>query len=469
MISRFDKERGFYTALIDSDVQLRYNQVLKTLGNEISLKGARGQRPVQALMVRNLGEKGRLRLKISSLKNADGYEITPQKEWLRYGVNQFQCLDRNHEAYTLAPRFLRNIPSKGLILEKNYSRLIWLQIPLNAGMPAGDYNGILEITLHGQQKKYPVTLHVDDFDLPEADIAVGFFGLNPVPYNYLQLSDVAEIKQKNRFVMLKALRERGFTTWSSLPKASFSKFGSSWKLNSVETDALMEEARRLGFNKKVFTYGGSFPVVLDKKGEIDGVLLRKYRTETSAILQRHIKRKRWLPVVFDISDEATGYSQTEKRDLQRAEMLKEYYPFLRRGGYSHPIEKGKPGYRLNQEFTDVSFSSITPKEAARYNKDGRRWGLYNQSIDLLQSNRKSFGEDLIRVKKMGCDHLLGWHLTLAQNYPYYDLDGRENDAMMVFPRLDGGFDYALKFEWAALGLEEYRLMMYRNAHKESIH
>ncbi len=464
-ISPADKARGYYTALIDSNIQLRYNQVIRTSGEKIILHGARKQRPVQALMVRNLGKKDTLLVTISSLKSENGHELKPEKDWLRYGVNQFQSRKINHETYELAPRFLRRFPASGMALEKDFSRLIWLQIPLKPGTPAGSYRGQLEINLHGQQKVYPVTVEVDDFDLPDADIAVGFFGLDPVSCDYLDLPDVAELKRKNRFVMLKALHERGFTTWSSLPPASFVKEGASWQLQSDEIDELMTRARRLGFNKKVFSYGGPFPVVLDKKGTIDGVAESKYRLETATILHDHMKKSHWLPVVFDISDEATGYSQTEERDLLRAEMVKKYYPFLRRGGYSHPIKKGKPGYRLNEEFTDISFSSITPQVAARYRRERKRWGLYNQATDLFQNNRKSFGKDLITARNMGCDHLLGWHLTLAQNYPYYDLDGRENDAMMVFPRLDGSFDYALKFEWAALGLEEYRLMLFKNAKK----
>ncbi len=464
-ISAQDRKRGYYTALIESDTQLRYNQVIKTLAKNISLRGGRGQRPVQALMVRNLKERNTLQLKISPLKSAEGNELKPQPEWLRYGVNQFQSRNGNHETYELAPRFLRRFPVSGLSLEKDFSRLIWLQIPLKAGTPAGEYRGQLDITLHGQKRSYPVTLQVEDFDLPEVDIAVGFLGLDPVSCDYLHLFDVTKFKRKNRLLMLQALRERGFSTWSSLPPASFAKEGSSWRLQGDEVDILMKEARKLGFNKKVFTYGGSFPVVLNKKGKIDGVAESEYRSKTAEILRKHMEKNHWLPVVFDITDEATGYAQTVKRDLQRVTMVKEFYPFLQRGGYSHPIERGEPGYKLNEELTDISFSSITPQVAARYQRENKRWGMYNQALDLFQSNRKSFGEDLIKARKMGCDHLLGWHLTLAQNYPYYDLDGRENDAMMVFPRLDGGFDYALKFEWAALGLEEYRLMMYRNAQK----
>ncbi len=147
-----------------------------------------------------------------------------------------------------------------------------------------------------------------------------------------------------------------------------------------------------------------------------------------------------------------------ERDLQRAKVLKQYYPMLGHGGFSHAIRKGEYGYDLNQTFTVGSYSSMTREAAATISKAKNRWGMYNQGIGNLQYNREVFGQALFTARQAGVDHYLEWYLNGSQNYPYYDLDGRENDAMMLFPRADGRFDFSIKFEWAAEGMEDYRLL-----------
>ena len=459
IISDTDRKRGFYTALIDTGTQLRYSQLLKSTGRTITLKGGRLQRPVQALLVRNLRDTEVLKIASSSLKTENGLELNVRPEWVRYGVAQYQSHSMNHETYELAPRFLRVIPEDGMTLDKDYSLLIWYQIPINQQVQPGTYSGELSVTLGKEKVLYPVTLQVEDFELPEADIAVGFFGLDPVSFDYYDKPGVSEIKKKNRRKVLQALHDRGFTTWSSLPESKFIKGDDAWILDAKETDDLMTEAKKLGFSKKVFTYGGPFPIPLDTYGPINDVPHEIYRQKTSQALKLHMEKKQWLPVVFDISDEAAGYSQTVDRDFKRAQILEQYYPFLGLGGYSHPIKQGEAGYELNRKLTDISLSSVDEGYLEMLKKDGKRWGWYNSSSGLTDDNRATFSQKLIASRKQGCDHFLGWHLVLSQNYPYYDLDGRERDAMMIFLRKDEGFDFALNFELAALGLEEYRLML----------
>ncbi len=459
-IAEEDIKKGFYTALITSDNQLRYNQVFKSLGSSIALQGGRLERPVQALMLRNLThDVSRFKITSSILKNKNGQTIQPRPDWLRYGVNQYQSHSFNHETYELAPRFFRQIQPDGLEVGHDFSVLIWYQIPLDEAIEAGDYSGTLDISRGDQQVTYPVTLQVYDYSLPPADIAVGFFGLDPVGFDYFNGEGINALKRKNRSQVLHSLHERGFTTWTSLPFNQFAKSGAEWQLNTDEVDALMVEAKQLGFLQKVFTYGGTWPVNLDLEGAIDGVPQSIYYQKTAQVLQQRSAKEGWLPIVFDISDEATGYSQMVDRDLRRAKILEENFPFLLRGGFSHPIDDGKYGAELNKHFTDISLSSQTDKFASWLEKNHRKWGYYNQSIGLFENDRWAFGRSLHHARKTGCDHLLGWHLTGVQNYPYYDLDGRENDAMMLFPRQDGAFDYALKFEWAAQGVEDYRLLL----------
>jgi hypothetical protein len=458
-IQQNDYNRGFYTALIDENIQLRHNHIYKSQGKAITLKGGRLQRPVQAVMVRNLGENRNLKITPSHLQSKTGDILEVEESWVRYGVNQFQSHTHNHETYELAPRFLRHFPLTGKSVEPLHSLLIWYQIPIARNTNPGTYTGNLVLDLGGKQVEYPVELKVLDFTLPEPDIAVGFFGLDPVHLKYFKGDGVNALMQNNRLLMLKELHSRGFTTWSSLPPSRFVVKNKDLHLEADGVDVLMNQAREIGFSQPVFTYGGSFPVILDKYDTIQGIGQKEYRLKTSSLLKQHIQKKKWLPVNFSISDEAAGYSQQVERDKKRVEMLQKYFPYLGRNGFSRPIKKGEYGADLNLMLTDLSLSSINKQYVNVLKKNDIKWGLYNQAIGLFTNNRVAFGVNLFNAKKMGADHYLEWSFALAQNYPYFDLDGRENDAMMVFPRTDGSFDYALKFEWATQGLEDYRLLM----------
>lgn len=168
----------------------------------------------------------------------------------------------------------------------------------------------------------------------------------------------------------------------------------------------------------------------------------------------------WLPVSITFSDEAAGYSSMVDRDLKRANVLKTYYPFLGRSGAAAPAELGSAAHELNKTFSEILLSTQTAEymEALK-DVPGQEWGMYNQTYGLFMFDRPVFGQGLYVLKHAGLRLLFNWALTLANNFPYYDLDGRENDAMMLYPRADGSVLAGLKFEWAALGVEDCRLFM----------
>ncbi|WP_157917383.1 hypothetical protein [Pseudodesulfovibrio profundus] len=459
LLGQSDHDRGYYSALIGSDEQLRFNQILPSVGDSVSLKGGRGERPVQALMVHNLGEDALLTVTSSSLRNTTGKALAPEAEWIRYGVQQYQSHTMNHEIYELAPRFFKPVGEKGITVRRGESVLLWYQVPVTPSIRSGQYDGELTLAMHGKETRYPISLQVMDHVLPKADIAVGFFGLNPVSFGYFKLSEKTATEQAYRLKALEALADRGFTSWTGLPGGTWKTSKKFVSLEADETDWIMKKARELGFEHKVFSYAGWRVIDLDKHGPIAGMSQEKYRTKTAEVLKEHMEDENWLPVVMDLSDEATGYSQKVDRDLKRARMVEKYYPFLRRGGYSQPLKADEKGADLNLLMTDISLSSQTEEYAVLLKTKGIRWGLYNQAAKLFTNGRYAFGVGMYRAAKKGMDHQLGWSLTGSQNYPYYDLDGREFDAMMVFPRSDGGLDYALKFEWATQGMEDYRLLL----------
>ncbi len=461
-IKRADRRRGFYAPLIEPSSYVRYNWVLRSRGRKIALEGGWGQRPMQALMVRNFQSKARLQIKVSSLRSRRGAVIPASSVMVRYGVEQFVGHEINHETYELAPRFLRDFPEKGLSLHPNHSLLVWMHIPLQrSSMKAGTYRGTLQVKMHGKTIRYPIRLKIHPFSLPKLDIPVGYFGLDPVSFEYFKGEGVREVKRKWRKKVLEHLSERGFSTWTSLPSAQIRNQGGRIKVNTDEVSWLLKLASRLGFEQPVFTYGGGFVdnlLQIDNSEYILDLPHHKYRKQSARILREFLKRHS-IPIVYNFSDEATGYSQKVERDAKRAKRLKQWYPFLRRGGFSHSLKPGHKGEELNLSMTDISLSSVKKYHAQTLQERGLRWGFYNAAIGPFEVGRATFGEGLFSARWHGASHRLAWHLTLTQNYPYYDLDGRESDAMMLFPRMDGSLEVALKMEWATQGLEDYRLLL----------
>lgn len=462
-IRRADRRRGFYAPLIAPSQYVRYNWVLRSRGTKIVLQGGWGQRPMQALMVRNFRSKARLRISVSSLRSRRGRVIPSSAVLLRYGVEQFVGHEINHETYELAPRFLRTFPTKGLMLRPRHSLLVWMHIPLlRSRVKAGLYRGVMRIRMHGKTVRYPIQLRVHPFELPNVDMPIGYFGLDPISFEYFQGEGVVEWKRKWRKQVLKILRDRGFSTWTSLPAGQVRKVGGQLRADTKEVSWLLKQARRMGFDQPIFTYGGGFVdslLQIDQREYILDLPQQTYRAQSARILKRFLQQHNSLPIVFSFSDEATGYSQKVGRDLQRAKRLKRWYPFLRRGGFSHSTKPGKPGESLNLTMTDVSLSSVKRHHVEMMQKRGLRWGFYNAAIGPFNVGRSTFGEGLFSARWHGATHRLAWHLTLTQNYPYYDLDGRESDAMMIFPRTDGTLEVAMKLEWATQGLEDYRLLL----------
>ena len=50
-------------------------------------------------------------------------------------------------------------------------------------------------------------------------------------------------------------------------------------------------------------------------------------------------------------------------------------------------------------------------------------------------------------------------MAAYNNYPYFDLDGRESEVAMFYPKSDGSLLTTLKFELSAEGLQDYRLLL----------
>ncbi len=461
-LSAKERKNGFYSAVRWATELIKPGDELPSLSTKINLDGGVKERPAVSILVRNITSKSKkLKIKISQLKSSKGLKISSKSFNVGYGVNHFMSHSANHETYELAPRVLRKMPAKGITLSPQLSQMIWLQLPITKKMKPGLYKGRVKIEVGKNSESIPLTVRVHPYTLPEVDFPVGFFGLNPIYFSYFKHKAIPYREKILRAEALKMIRERGFTTWSGLPVGGVQKKGAKWFLKVNQIDELMKQAKRLGFNQPIFSYGGSFfkdLVRYPKNKAFKELGPTRYHQTMNRLLDYRQRSLKWLPIIYTFSDEATGYSNKWEQDLVFARKLKQYYPSLQRGGFSHMIEPGKKGYELNLAFSNGSYGNMNFDYAAKLKEQNKKWGLYNLAVSPFKAGRFSWGEGLFIARKLGLNHRLEWHFALWQNYPYFDLDGRERDAAMIFPKKDGSFDPALKLEWSALGLADFRLL-----------
>lgn len=103
LITELDNTRGFYASLIGISEAVKYNSILKSQGSKISLQGGIGQRPSQAIMLRNLKKDATtLKISCSALTSKNGEEI---KVSVRQGIQQYMSHSFNHETFELDRAF----------------------------------------------------------------------------------------------------------------------------------------------------------------------------------------------------------------------------------------------------------------------------------------------------------------------------------------------------------------------------
>jgi hypothetical protein len=103
------------------------------------------------------------------------------------------------------------------------------------------------------------------------------------------------------------------------------------------------------------------------------------------------------------------------------------------------------------------YSSI---ELSQIKKLKGKWGAYNGSVKPTDNPEYTFGFWLYMARKAGLRAYLDWHMAAIQNYPYFELDGRETDVLMIYPKSNGEIATSLKFELATRGLYTFRKLIY---------
>jgi hypothetical protein len=441
-------------SIVVPDLWLTPSSQKQEFATGIELIGAKGERPYSLLQVES-PQATTLNWKISPLKNEAGDVLDPSEFEISRLVNQYTSPDLNHETYLLAGKYLAPLKKKTLKVSGGMTHFVWLEIFIKDSWRPGVYQGQIDFDLNGKKTTFPISLRVFPYQMPEVDFPVGFFGLDPIPHNYFPGKGMQEVRRKYRYLALEELSRAGFTTFTSLPDVPLRLEKEAWEMNTEEIDHLFLKARELGFSQPVFTYGGQFPQnYLDESKKPSSVESDLYRTRISLLLQQKFKQKNWLPIVHTFSDEAAGYSDKIDEDIKRGQSFKEFFPFLSLGGFSSQEDGSLK--KLNDLFDYGFYSSFQNMGASKGSKFNKKWGSYNAAAGNLDDPRSVMGPGLYLARKQGLSHYLEWHLVGFNNYPYYELDGRESDVSMLLPGKNGVIYQTLRYKFAVEGLHFYR-------------
>ncbi|MGZ3787728.1 MAG: hypothetical protein ACXVLQ_04355 [Bacteriovorax sp.] len=440
----------FSIAIVEPDLFLNPGNVKKPSGNSLKFFGGAGDRPYQMIQLSPGNRSDSIRWSFSDFTNEKGEKINPKEMMISDLVYQYTSPDNNHETYLVTGKYLRPIHLNSVSLFKNHTKYLWLQLKINDKMPKGIFKGEM-VFHHGQETtKFPLEITVLSYALPKIEFPVGFFGLDPLPFTYFSGKGYADLRKKYRYLALEALGEAGFTTFTGLPS------------DVSELDELFNESSKWGI-QTVYSYGGQFPQDrLDLTKRPADMTEDAYYEKKASELKLLLSKKGWPKIVHTFSDEAQGYSDKLASDIEMARKLKKHFPFMPLGGFG--VFKNGDSLKLNSFFDYGFYSGLSKNDITRLKGNNQRFGFYNASAGNLDDPRFSFGLGLYMARLNGLSQYLEWHATAFNNYPYYDLDGRESDSVMFYPTIDGKLMHSLRFEMAAEGLHAYcKLKLLENA------
>lgn len=408
----------------------------------------------EMLQLHGVNSEVSFKVGISKLKNKKGEELDLSNLRILRLVNTFVSENLNHETYLLAGKFFKPMKDRLIRVPSGESRFLMIDLPISNDQSPGTYRGFLKLVKGKDVESIEVEIQVKNKTLPEVKLPVGFLGLDPIGKTYFKGRDFDKLRWFYREQVIKELGLRGFTSFSSLPKVPLVKEGDQSFLDYKPLERLFVMAKKAGVTGPYFSYGGEFPEdYFEELDHEDPEEREKAHRKHSAQFKTGLIEFDSKNIIYTFSDEAHGYSDKVKADLEKANFIKSFYPELLIGGFS-TLGKGELE-KLNNSFDYGFYAYLNPS----VKKNKKKWGTYNGTPRALDDPRHGFGPALFSTSKEGLSYYLDWHMAAYNNYPYFDLDGRESEVAMFYPKSDGSLLTTLKFELSAEGLQDYRLLL----------
>ena len=92
-------------------------------------------------------------------------------------------------------------------------------------------------------------------------------------------------------------------------------------------------------------------------------------------------------------------------------------------------------------------------------KDYIHQNIYNLCADADKDLNFCFGIQLYRLYKANIKYYFEWHAAAIHNYPGFDLDGRESDIGIFYPKKNGEVGLTKRYIETASGIETFNKLI----------
>lgn len=340
-------------------------------------------------------------------------------------VNQYLSRDLNHESFSLSGSFFKPVLDNSLKVEANTKTYLLLTYK-NDGSRPGNLISKLSLKMNDLNFSFDIIVKNSNLEPLKLNIPVGFLSLDPLPFSYFNNESYESFRKKYRLMALEKFNEIGMTAISGIPKLE-------------NLDDFLSTLTKFPNIKTVFSYGGQFNINENNNDEI---------THLKTILKKFKDKK--IEFIYTYSDEANGYSNKIVDDIKKGSELKRKLPELKIGGFSNFNDQEVK--KLNNLFDFGFYSSLKNEDLNYLKKNNLNFGLYGGGASNLSDLRHVFGFALFLAQKNGVRGYLEWNTPGFNNFPYYDLDGRESDVVLFYPTISDGLFESFRFQLLKEGL-----------------
>ena len=329
---------------------------------------------------------------------------------------------------------------------------LWLRFLVPPNALPGLYSATLVVSAQssGESVRVPFELRVFKAQAADLDFPVGPFDDN-IAENWWDDSALRPRLEQLEKLSLAKMRALGLTAFSFSPQMRISANEGSVSLDTQEVDRVMTAAKRAGF-KGLVGYGEIFRGEnLCRRPDGDSVLTGGARfRQVSDALEARARERGWLPLALIACDEPVGAAVDDAVN-QLANL-----PPIDAGRlvqWSVTTNLGPHAARavrtLIREVSLPFLSEFSPADIQF------PWAFYNSS------SRKTVGLEMFRLRQTtDLRYRMMWVWNQNLGNPYFDFDGRENDAAWCSSLAGGRLRCSVEMDRVIdRGIADYRVAL----------
>lgn len=440
-----------FTRPIDNDVNASDFPSAAEMTSRLSLSLAQGERGVIPVSL----YAGQDTVLTGATLDLPGLEVTALL--VRYKLSR---ANQDGTAYWNKPRVLDPLevsPDRPLALPAHRARSLWFDIGAAATMPAGTVSGRLRLEfLDGTSHEVAVSVTVQPWQLPKADIPIGYLGVAPT-YPQTVFPDIAARQAREMADAIKILDRHGMTAVTGGlggPVVSAGPTGGV-RIDFTQFDRSLAAIVDVYRSHDLNSYGGLSIAGLpaDPAADLRAAFKETYAGvlgETLSAIRVHNEQRGWPSMVHAIGDEPSG------PDIDRVAALGRLYrqAGARTAAFTSIRDASRDPAAKLAGAIDRLYLTLHSESAVRYVLDqGSECSLYNQS------GRFRRGVYLMKMKRLGCRGHLLFALSSVHADPWYDLDGRESDISALLTHPDGRLRMSVDFLRYRQAVNDYRCLL----------